>query len=87
MIGVNSFYFHNIPAMHEFFKSTVIEGDSWERTGLVRIEAFLSAVARKFDFDSDKSSFGSFEELRKSQLCRLEISVRKTERLKYLKLL
>ena len=68
-----------------FLKSAVIQGDFWERTRLVRIGAFSSVIARKFDFHSDQSSFGSFEELRKSQLW-LEISVRKTECLKCLKL-
>ena len=51
-----------------FFKSAVIQGDFWERTRLVRIGAFSSVIARKFDFHSDQSSFGSFEELRKPEL-------------------
>ena len=68
-----------------FFKSAVIQSDFWERTRLVSIGAFLSAIARKFDFHSDQSSFGSFEELRKPQLW-LEISLRMTECLKSLKL-
>lgn len=48
LIGPNCFYFHNIPTMHEFLKSTVIRGDLLERTRLVRFGAFLSAIARKF---------------------------------------
>ena len=63
-----------------FFKSAVIQGDFWERTRLVRIGAFSSVIARKFDFHSDQSSFGSFEELRKSQLW-LEISLRKNQKI------
>ena len=61
LIGPNCFYYHNIPTIHEFLKSTVIQGDLLESTRLVRFGAFFISDYKEIR----ERSLRSFEKLRK----------------------